>query len=73
HVVDKKCPSGVCKGLISYEIDEEKCRGCSKCARNCPVLAISGEIRHPFVIDKEKCIKCGQCMEGCPFDAIKKV
>lgn len=73
HVVDKKCPSGVCKGLISYEIDKDKCRGCSKCARNCPVLAISGELRHPFVIDKEKCIKCGQCMEGCPFNAIKKI
>lgn len=73
HVVDKKCPSGVCKGLISYEIDADKCKGCSKCARNCPVLAISGEMRHPFTIDKEKCIKCGQCLEGCPFDAIKKV
>ena len=73
HVIDKKCPSGACKALMSYEIDKDKCRGCSKCARNCPVLAISGELRHPFVIDKEKCIKCGQCMEGCPFNAIKKI
>ena len=73
HVIDKKCPGGVCKALMSYEIDKDKCRGCSKCARNCPVQAIKGEIRKPFEIDKEKCIKCGECMAGCPFNAVKIV
>ncbi len=73
HVADKKCPSGVCKALMSYEIDKDKCRGCSKCARNCPVHAIKGEIKKPFEIDKEKCIKCGACMSGCPFNAVRIV
>ena len=72
HVVDKKCPAGVCKSLTSYEIIPEKCKGCSACSRKCPVNAISGEIKKPFVIDKEKCIKCGACMETCKFDAIVK-
>ncbi len=71
HVVDKKCPAGQCKALLSYQIDPELCRGCSKCARQCPVNAISGEIKKPFVIDNEKCIKCGACMEGCKFGAVK--
>lgn len=70
HVVDKKCIGGVCKALMLYEIDKEKCKGCSKCARVCPVQAISGEIKKPYTIDKSKCIKCGTCMEGCPFKAI---
>ena len=73
HVIDKKCPGGVCKDLIFYEIDKEKCRGCSKCARNCPVQAIKGEIRKPFEIDKDKCIKCGECMSDCPFNAVRIV
>ncbi len=73
HIVDKKCPSGVCKSLRSFEIDSEKCKGCSACARKCPVGAISGEIKSPFVIDKSKCIKCGACMETCKFGAIKNV
>ncbi|NOW87682.1 NADH-quinone oxidoreductase subunit F [Clostridium beijerinckii] len=73
HVVDKKCSGGVCKSLISYEIDKEKCRGCSKCAKGCPVEAITGEIKKPYVIDKSKCIKCGNCIEGCVFKAIKVI
>lgn len=73
HVVDKKCIGGVCKALISYEIYKDKCRGCSKCARMCPVGAISGEIKKPYTIDKSKCIKCGACMDGCVFEAIRLV
>ena len=70
HVVDKKCPAGVCKALVSYKIDPEKCKGCSLCARQCPVGAISGEIKSPFTIDTSKCIKCGACIEKCKFGAI---
>jgi len=72
HVVDKKCPAGVCKALVSYSIDPEKCKGCSLCARNCPVGAISGEIKKPYVIDADKCIKCGVCASACKFNAISK-
>ena len=72
HVVEKRCPAGVCKHLLRYSIDPEKCKGCSACARACPVNAISGEIRKPFTIDKSKCIKCGSCMEKCKFGAISK-
>ncbi len=72
HVVDKKCPAGVCKKLVQYSIDPEKCKGCSACARKCPVGAISGEIKHPYTIDPEKCIKCGVCMDTCKFGAVVK-
>jgi NADH-quinone oxidoreductase subunit F len=72
HVVDKKCPAGVCSALKGYQIDPDKCKGCSKCARTCPVQAISGEIKKPFTIDQEKCIKCGACVSNCPFKAIKE-
>ena len=72
HVVDKKCPAGVCKSLTNFEIIADKCKGCSACARKCPANAITGEIKNPFVIDKEKCIKCGACIETCKFGAIVK-
>lgn len=70
HVVDKKCKTGTCTALRSYVIDPEKCKGCSKCARNCPVGAISGQIKEPFTIDSSVCIKCGACESACPFGAI---
>ena len=72
HIRDKKCPAGVCSKMTSYVIDPEKCKGCSKCARNCPVGAISGEIKSPYTIDQEKCIKCGACIDNCPFKAIER-
>lgn len=72
HVIDKKCPSGECKALAAYAIDPELCKGCTKCSKVCPVSAISGEVRNPFVIDPEKCIKCGACVSTCPFKAIKE-
>ena len=72
HIKDKKCPAGVCSSMLSYEIDKDKCKGCSKCARQCPVGAISGELKSPYTINQEKCIKCGACMAGCPFKAIDK-
>ena len=73
HVVDKKCPAHVCKNLMQYYIMPEACKKCSKCARNCPVNAISGVPgKEPYVIDQSKCIKCGLCMSACPFKAIIK-
>ena len=73
HVVDKKCPAGQCKALMTYQIDPSLCRGCTKCARMCPVEAISGTVKEPHVIDTTKCIKCGACKEGCHFNAVKEV
>jgi len=70
HVRDKKCPAGVCKALVHYVILEDKCKGCTLCAKKCPVGAISGELKKPHSIDISKCIKCGVCMESCKFKAI---
>ena len=72
HIVDKKCPAGVCKALLSYEIDPAKCKGCTLCSRICPASAISGEVKKVHTIDKQKCVKCGACMEKCRFGAIVK-
>ncbi len=72
HVVEKRCPAGVCKNLMHYEIQPDKCRGCTLCARKCPAGAITGKVKEPHVIDQSKCIKCGACMEGCKFSAIIK-
>ena len=72
HVQDKVCPAGVCKALARYTIVADKCKGCSLCSRQCPVNAISGKIKEPFVIDQDKCIKCGACMDSCKFGAIIK-
>ena len=70
HIVDKKCAAKVCTALRRYVINPEYCKGCSKCAKNCPVNAISGKVKEPFTIDSDKCIKCGACKENCAFDAI---
>ena len=72
HVRDKKCPAGVCKALMTYAIDADKCRGCTACARKCPAGAISGKVKKVHTIDTEKCIKCGVCMETCKFGAVVK-
>ena len=72
HVVDKKCPAGVCKNLLSYTIEADKCKGCTLCARKCPVGAISGAVKEAHTIDPSKCIKCGVCMDSCKFKAIVK-
>ncbi len=72
HIIDKKCPSKTCVKLKKIFIEKELCRGCSKCSRICPVGAISGKIKEPFVIDQDKCIKCGACIESCAFKAIKE-
>ncbi|HIR18339.1 MAG TPA: 4Fe-4S binding protein [Candidatus Caccocola faecigallinarum] len=72
HIYKKYCPVGACAKLKSFSIDPELCKGCSKCARGCPVGAISGEIKKPFVIDRDKCIKCGACVTACPFHAVKE-
>ncbi len=72
HIYAKKCPAGVCKSLLNYYIDPDKCRGCTLCKRNCPANAISGVVKSAHSIDTAKCIKCGQCIEHCKFDAIEK-
>ena len=72
HIYEKRCPAGHCKKLARIVIDPEKCRGCSLCAKNCPVSAISGQIKSPYTIDQSKCIKCGACIDKCRFGAIQK-
>ncbi len=72
HVVDRKCRAGVCKDLLMYVIDKDKCRGCSSCARHCPAEAIKGVIKTPYEINQDKCLKCGICMATCRFGAIEK-
>ena len=72
HVVEKKCPAGVCKSMLKFKIDTEVCKKCGICKKNCPVSAISGDKEHPFVIDQDKCVKCGVCIEKCPFKSILK-
>ncbi|MBQ2644827.1 NADH-quinone oxidoreductase subunit NuoF [bacterium] len=72
HIKDKKCPAGVCTAMKTFTIEEDKCKGCTKCARTCPVGAISGTVKQPHKIDSSKCIKCGSCLSACPFKAIKQ-
>ena len=72
HIVDKKCPAGVCKNLLQYSIVADMCKGCTLCAKKCPVGAISGTVKEPHTIDPAKCIKCGVCMDSCKFKAIIK-
>ena len=72
HIKEKRCPAGVCKALLSYHIDRDKCKGCTLCARNCPADAIIGSVKNPHFIDTDKCIKCGTCIEKCKFGAIYK-
>ena len=72
HIYEKRCPAGACQKLKKIYIEPELCKGCSKCARQCPVDAISGKIKEPFTIDLSKCIRCGSCLDACPFKAIKE-
>jgi Na+-translocating ferredoxin:NAD+ oxidoreductase RNF subunit RnfB len=71
HIIDKKCPAGVCKPLFHYAIDAEACTGCRVCARKCPQKAISGKKKEPHTLNQDKCIKCGICYDACKFDAIQ--
>ena len=72
HIYEKRCPAGVCKALLNFTIDPEKCKGCTMCARQCPAGAISGKVREAHTIDNSKCVKCGACMEACKFGAISR-
>jgi ferredoxin len=73
HINEKRCPAKKCTSLIQFRIDEMKCKGCSLCSKKCPVDAISGEIKKPYVIDSAKCIRCSQCIDNCKFGAIEKI
>ena len=70
HILEHRCPAGVCKNLTSFAIDPEKCKGCTACAKACPAGAISGELKKPHHIDKTICISCGSCREACRFGAV---
>jgi NAD-dependent dihydropyrimidine dehydrogenase PreA subunit len=70
HILERKCPAGVCKALITYTIDAEACTGCTACARQCPQDAISGERKEAHVIDQELCIRCDVCLDTCQYDAV---
>ena len=72
HVVDKKCPAGVCKNLIQIKINPDLCKSCGICSKICPATCISGEKKVPYQIDQSRCLKCGACIEKCPFKAIGK-
>jgi NADP-reducing hydrogenase subunit HndC len=72
HVVEKKCPAGVCKNLIQIKINPDVCKSCGICAKVCPATCISGEKKVPYQIDQARCLKCGACIEKCPFKAISK-
>ena len=72
HIYEKKCPAGACQKLKQIYIDPELCKGCTKCARQCPVGAINGKVKEPHVIDLNTCIRCGSCLGACPFNAIKE-
>ena len=71
HILDRKCPAGVCKALITYRIDPDACTGCTLCAKKCPQECISGERKQTHIIDETKCIRCGVCKDVCNFDAVK--
>jgi NADH-quinone oxidoreductase subunit F len=73
HIKEKRCPAGSCQKLKRIKIDPALCKGCSKCARSCPIEAISGKVKEPFSIDQAKCIKCEACVTACPFKAIHTV
>ena len=73
HINEKRCPAKKCSSLIEFRIIEDKCKGCSLCSRKCPVGAISGQVKSPYVIDSEKCVKCSQCIDNCKFGAIEKI
>jgi ferredoxin len=73
HIYEKKCPAGVCHELIEYAIDPDKCRGCGLCRKNCPVSAISGNIKETHLINNEKCIKCGNCLRICRSAAVRLI